>query len=143
MYHYYTCPDLGPRKAALRRLACNCEACDEKITMPWAIGLDAEDQKLFKNPVGCYFKSVLEDHNSWYIVELVEKSSIYKQDIDEERGVVLTHVTTYIAQRVQIGSVGAFAFQAKDKNENEDGYYLVEFTGLPNTDQKNNALRCD
>ena len=45
MYHYYTCPDLGPRKAALRRLACNYEACDEQITMTWAMGLDAEDQK--------------------------------------------------------------------------------------------------
>ena len=45
MYHYYTCPDLDPRKADLRRLAGNCEACDEQITMTWAMGLDAEDQK--------------------------------------------------------------------------------------------------
>ena len=52
-------------------------------------------------------------------------------------------MTTSISQRVQIGNVGAFSFQAKDKNENEDGYYLVEFTGLPYTDQKNGALRGD
>ena len=36
MYHYYTCPELGLEKwtAALRRVPCNCPACDDTIRLP-------------------------------------------------------------------------------------------------------------
>ena len=40
MYHYYTCGKFLDNEAALRRVPCNCEACDTMIRKPWKPGLD-------------------------------------------------------------------------------------------------------
>jgi hypothetical protein len=54
---------------------------------------------------------------------------------------VLHHVTTAAAQSVVIGAIGAIA-TADD--EAADGYYLVEFTSLPYTDQcVGGSLKCE
>ena len=70
MYHYYTCKELGPMRAAIRRLACNCEACDQTIQKPWVNGIAAQDQERFKDSEDCYFQSIFGNENKWHIVDL-------------------------------------------------------------------------
>ena len=45
MYHYYTCPELGINKAALRREPCNCTACDKTVRKPWVPERAIEDKQ--------------------------------------------------------------------------------------------------
>ena len=139
MYHYYTCPELGPDKAALRRFPCNCQACDEVISRPWIPGVDPQEQARFEDADDCFFKPLLEDENKWHLVQLKEKSSTDKEDVDEERQVVLRHVTTAVGRSIEVGKIGAYAFELHPDHITEDEYYLVEFIGLPYTEQDENS----
>ena len=141
MYHYYTCPEMGTGVAALRQVPCNCNACDEKIRLPWDDGVkDAKDQPRFATCDDCFLNSVLEDSNGWHIVELVLKKGD-DEDVDEAHQEVLHHVTSAVAQSVVVGEIGALATADVDA---ADGYYLFEFTSLPYTDQVvGGALKCD
>ena len=140
MYHYYTCPDLGTSVAALRQVPCNCNACDEKIRLPWDSSVEEDkDQPRFGMVHDCYFNSILEDSNCWYIVNLVLKEG-EEDDVDEAHQEVLHHVTTAIAQNVVVGEIGAVATVDEDAL---DGYYLFEFTSTPYTDQAAGVLKCD
>ena len=94
------------------------------------------------NPDGCHFRSLFGDENKWHFVELQERAASDPEEVDEEREVVLRHVTTSVARSIKIGNVGAHAF---DKGEGERGggeevFYLVEFASLPFTDQE--GARC-
>ena len=62
------------------------------------------------------------------------------EDADEAHSEVLHNVTTAVANSVVIGEFGAVATDAIDA---PDGYYLVEFTGLPYTDQDDGLLKCN
>ena len=137
MYHYYVCPQLGPGKAALRRFPCNCPACDEVITKPWTNAIkDPVLQPRFQNPDNCFFKPLFGDENKWHFVELKERSGTDEDEVDEEREVVLKHVTTSVARSIEVGKIGAFAFaQGKEEESEDEEYCLVEFVGLPRTDQ--------
>ena len=61
------------------------------------------------------------------------------EDADEAHSEVLHNVTTAVANSVVIGEFGAVATDAIDA---PDGYYLVEFTGLPYTDQNDGLSKC-
>ena len=140
MYHYYTCPDLDTSVAALRQVPCNCNSCDEKIRLPWDSSVEEDkDQPRFGMVHDCYFNSILEDSNCWYIVKLVLKDG-EEDDVDEAHQEVLHHVTTAIAQNVVVGEIGAVATVDEDAL---DGYFLFEFTSLPYTDQAAGVLKCD
>ena len=136
IYHYYTCRELGPNKAALRRFPCNCEACNEIITKPWVYGVKAEKQERFADPEDCYFKPLLEDYNQWHFVELNTKGED-EEGVDKEREIVPRHVTTSLSASVEIYNIGALAFQKdkKSEEETEEEYYLVEYIGRPYTSQ--------
>ena len=136
MYHYYSCKALGARRAAIRRIACNCEACDQIIQKPWANGIAAKDQERFKDSEDCYFKSISENENKWPIVDLAEKSNTDEEDIDEIREVTLTHMATSLASSVEVGNIGAFGFEKDDQETTEEDYYLVEFIGKPYLEQQ-------
>ena len=62
------------------------------------------------NPDGCHFRSLFGDENKWHIVELHERATSDPEEVDEEREVVLRHVTTSVAGSIKIGNVGACAF---------------------------------
>ena len=54
---------------------------------------------------------------------------------------MLHHVTTAVADNIVVGGIGAVLSRGSDA---DDGYYLVEFTGLPYTDQTFEAsLKCE
>ena len=131
---------MGTGVAALRQVPCNCNACDEKIRLPWVDGVvDAKDQPRFGKCDDCFLNLILEDSNCWHIVELVLKKGT-EEDVDEAHEEVLHHVTSAVAQSVVVGAIGAIA-TADD--EAPDGYYLVEFTSEPYTDQDDGVLKCD
>ena len=141
LYHYYTCPEMGQGRACLRRVPCNCTACDEKIRLPWVHGLVPKEQPRFAPVTDCYLKSILEQKNNWHFVELVESKSVSEEEADEIHADVLHYVTTAVAENIVVGGIGAVSTRGNDA---DDGYYLVEFTGLPYTDQTFEAsLKCE
>jgi hypothetical protein len=90
---------------------------------------------------GCFLESVLGDSNRWFIVDIHQSEKGDQENMDEAHSEVLHHVTTAVAQSVVVGAIGAIA-TADD--EAADGYYLVEFTSLPYTDQRaGGTLQCD
>ena len=139
MCQCHVCPELGVNRAALRRYPCNCMSCDEVISRSWMHGTEIPaDQPRFMNPPDCYFRSLFDDENKWHIVELEERGASDPEEVDEEREVVLRHVTTSVARSIKIGNVGACAFDQGEgkRGGEEEVYYLVEFASLPWTDQE-------
>ena len=136
IHHCCTCPQLGPDRAALRRFPCNCTACDDAITQPWVNAIkDPALQPRFKDATDCFFKPLLEDKNKWHFVELEERVGTDEDEVDEERQLVLRHVTTSIARSIEVGRIGAIAFEQREGKSNEEGHHLVEFIGRPFTEQ--------
>ena len=129
MYHYYTCPELGVRKAAIRRLACNCTACDEMITKPWIHGISAAQQERFKDPDNCKFKPLFGNENRWHIVDLLEKKTTDKEEVAASNEETLHYVTKSINTTVEIGKIGPYSFDREDWKSptTEVEYYIVEF----------------
>ena len=71
MYHYYTCKELGIGRAALRRVTCNYNACDEIIRKEWVHGAKSEKQPRFVDSPDCFSKPVLGNSNYWYLVDII------------------------------------------------------------------------
>ena len=69
------------------------------------------NQPRFKDASDCFFKPLLEDQNGWHFVELQERVGTDEDEVDEERQLVLRHVTTSVARSIEVGSIGAFAFE--------------------------------
>ena len=142
MHHYYCCPQLGPGRAALRRVPCYCQACNSKLKLPWINGKDYYEQERFQFVDDCYFASILGDVNKWYIVDIKQSElKSTKDDFDEVHAVVLDHITSKIVADVKIGETGAIGVDANELCPL--GYELVKFTSLPYTDQKSGKLMCD
>ena len=65
-----------------------------------------------------------------------ERTASDPEEVDEEREVVLRCVTTSVARSIEIGNVGACAFdKGEGKRGGEEEHCLVEFASLPFTDQ--------
>ena len=79
---------------------------------------DPADQPRFVNAESCHFRSLFGDENKRNFVELQERAASDPEEVDEEREVVLRHVTTSVARSIEIGNVGAHAF---DKGEAKRG----------------------
>ena len=140
MYHYHTCKGLGAGRAALKQIPCNCNACDETIRLPWKHGVACDKQPRFAMAKDCFLRPILGDSNRWYIVDIKLAGKCEEEEADEAHSEVLHNVTTAVANCVVIGEFGAVATDAIDA---PDGYYLVEFTGLPYTDQDDGLLKCN
>ena len=137
MHHYYACPELGGNKklqTALRRIPCNCPACDKTIRLPWIAGKPAKEQQRFINPNDCFFRPVLDDINKWYIVDLEISDKGVPTDAEEAYRDVLHHMSSTLAESVEVGQIGAVSTVGGD--DATDGYYLIKFTSLPYPDQK-------
>ena len=61
------------------------------------------DPPQFVNAEGCCFRSLFGDENKWHFVELQERAASDPEEVDEEREVVLRHVTTSVARSIKIG----------------------------------------
>ena len=69
-------------------------------------------------------------------MELQERVASDPEEVDEEREVVLRHVTTSVARNIEIGNMGAGAFDEGEGESGEEQCHLVEFASLPWTDQE-------
>ena len=88
-----------------------------------------------------FFKPVLGNSNYWYLVDIIlSVNSEDQEDIYEANHEVLHHLTSAVADSVDIGDIGDIAIAVEDT---DDGYYLVKFTGCPYTEQETyGSLKC-
>ena len=85
--------------------------------------------------VSSSLRRLLEDKNKWHFVELKQRGRTDEDEVDEERQLVLRHVTTQVSRSTEVGKIGATAFEQRKGKSSEEGHCLVEFTGLPRTEQ--------
>ena len=97
---------------------------------------DPSNQQRFVNAEGCHFRSLFCDENKWHFVKLEKRAGSDPEEVDEEREVVLRHVTTSVARSIKIENVGAHAFDKGKGERGKEECCLVEFASLPWTDQK-------
>ena len=55
--------------------------------------------------------------------------------MDEERQLGLRHVTTSVARSIEVGNIGACAFEQREVKSSEEGCCLTELIGLPKSEQ--------
>ena len=75
---------------------------------------------------------MLGDVNKWYIVDLELSDKGVPADAEEAYRDVLHHMSSTIAESVEVGQIGDVATDGDDAT---DGYYLIKFTSLPYPDQ--------
>ena len=57
-----------------------------------------------------FFKPVLGNSNYWYLVDIIlSVNAEYQEDVDEANHEVLHHLTSAVADSVEIGDIGAIA----------------------------------
>ena len=66
---------------------------------------------------------------------LHERVGSGEDEVDEERPLVLRHVTTSVARSIEVGKIGAFAFKQRKGKSSEEGHHLVEFIRLPRAEE--------
>ena len=69
-YNIRTDPDLGLGFAALRRVACGCNACKEQLGRPWLPCVDMYEQPRYSANDGCVLWRSYEGANDWKIFQL-------------------------------------------------------------------------
>ena len=80
------------------------------------------------------------EHNCWYIVEVKPAADTEEEELAEVFEDIIHHVTSAVAESIEPGSIGAIA----TADETTDGYYLVQFSGLPFVEQDGSgALLCE
>ena len=75
-------------------------------------------------------------------MELRGRVGTDEDEVDEERQLVLRHVTTSIARSIEVGKIGAFAFEQREGKSNEEGHCLIELISLPKTAQDEGSISC-
>ena len=138
MYHYYTCPELGTAKTALRQVPCYCENCNKQIQLPWIHGNSPEEQPRFDTINNCYFSSIVGEENNWWFVEMTERNDSVKEDGDQLQFEVLQSVTAAVALGIEDGNYGALS----TSDETKEDYWIVKFTTDAYTDQDTSNLMC-
>ena len=71
---------------------------------------------------------MLGDANKWYIVDLELSDKGMPADSEEAYGDLTHHMSSTIAESVEVGKIGSVATDGDDAS---DGYYLIKFTSLP------------
>jgi len=73
-YSLHVSKELGPGKAALRRIPCACVACLEQIELKWERGVEPSQQPRFASSKKCQWWSIfapreLQSDGSWKMLE--------------------------------------------------------------------------
>ena len=136
MYNVRTDPDLGIGKAAVHRIPCACDGCLEQLNKEWQKGIPPEDQERYKTSEKCKFHSILAGLNDWAIVNLVPSQKSDEEQVADTQDVVLSELTTQIAEEIEVGNVAAFMTD----DEDADGFYLVDIIEEPYTLQEDIEL---
>eukprot|EP00966_Prymnesium_polylepis_P105434 2441600-Prymnesium_polylepis.1 len=149
-YSLHVSKELGPGKAALRRIPCACVACLEQIELKWERGVEPSQQPRFASSKKCQWWSIFAPRelqsdgswkmlegaglNDWKIISLEEKKGSDPEQAEEALAEALAGITEIMAARIkealdrEDGPVyGTFS----TLDEDADGYYLVMFTSVP------------
>lgn len=98
-----------------------------------------EKQLRFANVKYCYFSKILGDENRWHFVDILSSNQNNEEDDEKENFQALNHLIAMNAASIKEGNIGAVVADNPESN----GYYLVEFTGLPYTYQQTGELLCN
>lgn len=130
-YNYRTDPDLGIGRCAARRIACRCEACDKQLQEPWISGKPFSEQPRYAQNSNCKYWEVFQGMNDWIELISCDGKDTDREVVEEANQCALDNVAEMMASEVKVGGYGAM----DTDDPNTDGYYLVNWKGLPFTAQ--------
>ena len=136
MYNIRTDPDLGPKRAMIRRFPCLCPGCVAKLLLPWEDGIDPQNQPRYQTPGACKFVQVFGDQNKWTFVRLEETTESNQEESNEIQQNVLTAFSTRVAANVEVEGFGALLTDDPDS----EGFYIVQWTSEPYVLQEDTKL---
>jgi hypothetical protein len=131
-YNIRTDPDLGIGWAALRRVACGCASCKERLMSQWVPGIDRSKQTRYAQNLGCSLWPSYEGANDWKICRLVPKSDDDEKAAKDSFRCVLNAFEARISLIVREGDIGVVGTE----DEAAMGYYLVKWLSEPYTLQE-------
>ncbi len=117
-------PDLGLGFAALQGVACGCDACKEKLGMPWLPRVNMDEQPRYAANDQCILWWSYEGANDWKIFQLEPANNE-----EEEKGArdsircVLYALEARMSLMIREGEVGAVG----TTDEAAMGYYIVKW----------------
>jgi hypothetical protein len=125
---------IGLDCVAVRRFACSCEACANQINTEWDDNIkDWTKQPRFQRAPNCNKKKILGPHNDWKFVTLgpakTKDESVLKIQAKEEKAFMDDILAGY--DRKTAGSVKKDGYAAMNMEGAPDGYYLIQWTGVP------------
>ena len=68
MYNIRTDPELGIRRAAIRRIPCACKPCIDQLKIPWNYDVDEFHQPRYDQNVQCKNWNRFLGTNDWQVV---------------------------------------------------------------------------
>ena len=145
-YHIYCCPELCLGRVALRKIPCNCIACNNQMKKKWIHKMPAEQQPRFQLAKDCKYSKVLGESNKWLIVELEQRDAndtnyfpYQKEEGNLIKQQIRNHITLKVVDEIEEGYIGAVV---TSDDSADGGYYLIKWTGTPFTDQESGELVC-
>ena len=130
-YNYRTDPDLGVGRCAARRIGCRCKACDDQLQEPWISGKPFSDQPRYAQNQNCKYWPVFQGMNDWIELISCNGKDTDREVVEEANQCALDNVAEMMASEVKVGGYGAM----DTDDPNSEGYYLVNWKGLPFTAQ--------
>ena len=132
-YHLHVDKDLGPMKAAVRRIPCNCHTCYNRLQTKWVANLAPKDQPRFQRNVECKYNSVFQEYNDWTLVDLMLKHPNKTNDPEELHKDVLMGIQNVIADNIHIGNFGVYLTYSQATGNH---YEIVKWKSKPYTKQE-------
>ena len=126
-YNIRTDPDLGLGFAALRRVACGCDACKEQLGRPWLPCVDMYEQPRYSANDGCVLWRSYEGANDWKIFQLEPVNDEEEKGARDSICCVLNALEARMSLMIREGEVGAVGTTDKAAM----GYYIVQWKSEP------------
>jgi hypothetical protein len=127
MYNIQSNPDLGLGRVAVGRVPCSCDTCTTQLQQPWIPGVDANNQPRYASSVDGSLCEIFDGLNDWKLAILQPTTANNNDDLEHAQTVVLDCIAEDVCKEIKVGGYGAFA----TKDPDADGYYVVEWVGLP------------
>ena len=137
-YNYRTDPDLGVGRCAARRIPCRCDACDKQLREPWLSGKAFNEQPRYSQNQNCKYWPVFKGMNDWIELYTYDGKDTDQEVVEEANEFALKNVAEANAADVKVGGYGAMD---TDDPAAEEGYYLVQWKGLPFSAQEQMTTR--
>ena len=87
-YNFRFEKQLGIMHCALRRIPCYCNACLEKLQLPWELSKDSYNQPRSSQNKNCQLCEVFKGLNNWKIVQIVATQEDAKEDQEIQRNIL-------------------------------------------------------